>query len=70
MEQQESDIVFSRPSLQGHEHAKAAASDGTHFREFKDNNPRVCLRGYGFAQLGSGFSLHNSAFAPNDGYFT
>jgi hypothetical protein len=67
MEQQEPDIVFPRPSLQKHEHAKTAASDGTHLREFKDNNPGICLRSHGFAQLISGFSLYNSALATNDG---
>jgi hypothetical protein len=66
MEQQESDIVLPRPSLQKHEHAKTAAADGTHLREFKDNNSCFCLRGYGFPQLIRGFSLHKSAFAPND----
>jgi hypothetical protein len=30
MEQQEPDIVFPRPSLQKHEHAKAASTDGAH----------------------------------------
>src|ERR1035437_984979 len=70
MEQQEPDIVFPRPSLQKHEHAKTAASDGTHLREFKNNDPGICLRGDGFAQLISGFSLYDSALAPNDGYFT
>jgi hypothetical protein len=70
MEQQEPDIVLPRPSLQKREHPKTAASNGTHLRKLKDNNPCVCLRGYGFAQLIGGFSLYDSALAPNDGYFT
>ena len=43
--------MFSRPSLQKRKHAKTATSDGTHFREFNDDNPGVCLRSHGFAQL-------------------
>ena len=66
MEEQEPDVVFPRPSLQKREHAKTTASDGTHFRQFKDDNPGVCLRSHGFAQLISGFALDNSALAPND----
>jgi hypothetical protein len=66
MEQQEPDIVFPRPSLQKHQHAKTAASDCPHLREFKDNNPGVRLRGDGFAQLITSFSLHNSALAPKN----
>jgi hypothetical protein len=66
MEKQEPDVVFPRPSLQKREHAKTAPSDGPHFREFKDDNLGVCLRSHGFAQLISGFSLYNSALAPND----
>ena len=67
MEQKETDIVFPRPSLQKNEHAKTAASDGPHLREFKNNNPGVGLRSHGFAQLIDGFSLYNSARAPNEG---
>jgi hypothetical protein len=66
MEQQEPDVVFPRPSLQKHEHAKTTASDGTHLREFKDNNPGVFLRSHGFAQLISRFFLHDSALTSND----
>jgi hypothetical protein len=51
MEQQEPNVVFPRPSLQKYEHGKTAASEGTHLREFKDNNLGVCLRDHGFAQL-------------------
>jgi hypothetical protein len=67
MEQQEPGIVLSRPSSQKNEHAETAASDGTHLREFNDNDPGFCLRGHGFAQLTNGFSLYNSALAPDDG---
>jgi hypothetical protein len=70
MEEQEPDVVLPRPSLQEYEHAKTAASEGTHLREFKDNNPGVCLRNHGFAQLIRGFSRYHSARAPNDGEFT
>jgi hypothetical protein len=66
MEQKETDVVSPRPSLQRHEHAETAASDGPHFREFKDNDPGICLRSHGLAQLVSGFSLYNPARAPND----
>jgi hypothetical protein len=66
MEQQESNAVCPRPSLQKYEHADTTAPEGTHLRQFKDNNPGVCLRGHGFAQLISGFTRHNSARAPND----
>src|ERR1035437_11055060 len=62
--------MFSRPSSQKHEHAKTDASHGTHLREVKHDNPGVCLRGHGFAQLICGFALHNSALALNDGHFT
>jgi hypothetical protein len=59
--------TISRPSLQKYEHAKTAASEGPHLREIMDNNPGVCLRDHGFAQLVSGFSRYHSAFATNDG---
>src|ERR1700675_253766 len=70
MEQQEPDFVFPRPSLQKHKHAKTIASNCTHLREFKDNNPCVGLRGHTFAQ-----TLHciidfplPKRFTPADGY--
>ena len=66
MEQQEPDVVFPRPALQKREHAQTTASDGTHLREFKDNNPSLRLRGDSFPQLRSGFSLYNSALAAKD----
>src|ERR1700723_700504 len=70
MEQQEPDVVFPRPSLQKHKHAKTASSDFSHLREFKDNNPGVGLRGHGIAQLISGFSFYNSSLAPKNRQFT
>jgi hypothetical protein len=48
------------------EHAKTAASDGSHLREFEDDNPGICLRGDGFQQLRAGFFLVNFARAAND----
>jgi hypothetical protein len=67
VELQEPDVVFPRPLLQKQEHAKPAASDGPHLREFKNNNPGIDLRSHGFAQLIYGFSLYNSARARDDG---
>jgi hypothetical protein len=67
MKQQEPDVVFPRPSLQKHKHAKTIVSNFTHLREFKDNNPGVGLRGHTFAQLISGFSFYNSSLAPKNG---
>jgi hypothetical protein len=43
MKQQEPDIVFPCPSLQKRERTETTASEGTHLREFKDNNPSVRL---------------------------
>jgi hypothetical protein len=40
-----------------------------HIREFNYNNPGFCLRGHGFAQFESGFTLHNAALALNDRQF-
>src|SRR5260370_5837812 len=40
------------------------------FREFKDNNSGVGLRGHGFAQFQNGFAPHNFALALNDRQFT
>ena len=62
--------MIPRPLLQKREHPETAASDGTHFREFEDDNPGVCLRVTASRNLISGFSLYNSALAAYDSQFT